>query len=340
MEEEKEQLQEGSLTENVNESIEQPLNEGVQNDQIDNDIDTDDVDIDESDYSFGLDSQGVQSVPKDSTSESDNYVKLSKSEYEALKSKAESAKYVYDNPVAQAIVNWVEQGNRVEDFVSKGLYTDYDNLPPSEIYRQKLRSVGRFSDEQINNKVESFLDKDDVDQELEVASFRDELKTKQYDRLSQLNKTQPLDEERSRKVAQKFDVDFEAECEKWEKKGEFFGVPYTPETSKRVKEAIETINVNGLLVNKDGTLNAKNAHFMFFSFLHAKDIVKAATGKAKQAEREKVAAIHQNAGRTTGVKTNKGGMDKLGTNESYNDAVERRIREAKERAQAQQRKPY
>jgi hypothetical protein len=84
MEEEKEQLQEGSLTENVNESIEQPLNEGVQNDQIDNDIDTDDVDIDESDYSFGLDSQGVQSVPKDSTSESDNYVKLSKSEYEAL----------------------------------------------------------------------------------------------------------------------------------------------------------------------------------------------------------------------------------------------------------------
>jgi len=340
MEEEKEQLQEGSLTENVNESIEQPLNEGVQNDQIDNDIDTDDVDIDESDYSFGLDSQGVQSVPKDSTSESDNYVKLSKSEYEALKSKAESAKYVYDNPVAQAIVNWVEQGNRVEDFVSKGLYTDYDNLPPSEIYRQKLRSVGRFSDEQINNKVESFLDKDDVDQELEVASFRDELKTKQYDRLSQLNKTQPLDEERSRKVAQKFDVDFEAECEKWEKKGEFFGVPYTPETSKRVKEAIETINVNGLLVNKDGTLNAKNAHFMFFSFLHAKDIVKAATGKAKQAEREKVAVIYQNAGRTTGVKTNKGGMDKLGTNESYNDAVERRIREAKERAQAQQRKPY
>lgn len=340
MEEEKEQLQEGSLTENVNESIEQPLNEGVQNDQIDNDIDTDDVDIDESDYSFGLDSRGVQSVPKDSTSESDNYVKLSKSEYEALKSKAESAKYVYDNPVAQAIVNWVEQGNRVEDFVSKGLYTDYDNLPPSEIYRQKLRSVGRFSDEQINNKVESFLDKDDVDQELEVASFRDELKTKQYDRLSQLNKTQPVDEERSRKVAQKFDVDFEAECEKWEKKGEFFGVPYTPETSKRVKEAIETINVNGLLVNKDGTLNAKNAHFMFFSFLHAKDIVKAATGKAKQAEREKVATIHQNAGRTAGVKTNKGGMDKLGTNESYNDAVERRIREAKERAQAQQRKPY
>jgi hypothetical protein len=141
-------------------------------------------------------------------------------------------------------------------------------------------------------------------------------------------------------VAQKFDVDFEAECEKWEKKGEFFGVQYTPETSKRVKEAIETINVNGLLVNKDGTLNAKNAHFMFFSFLHAKDIVKAATGKAKQAEREKVATIHQNAGRTAGVKTNKGGMDKLGTNESYNDAVERRIREAKERAQAQQRKPY
>lgn len=303
-------------------------------------VEVEEIDVDDPDYSFGVDFQGTSTTSAAPVAESGDYVKLTKAEYESLKNAAEAAKHVSTNPVAQAIVNWVEQGNKVEDFVQRGLYVDYDNLPASDIYKQKLKSVGRFSDEQINQKVEYFLDKDEIDQELEIQNYRDELKTKQYDRLSQLNKVQAPDPEVQKRVVQKFDSDFELECDKWEKKGEFFGVQYTPETSKRIKEAIESINVNGLLVNKDGTLNAKNAHFMFFSFLHAKDIQKAAIGKAKQMEREKVASIHQNAGRTQGIKTNKGGMEKIETAESYADAVNRRIREAKEKAQAQQRKPY
>lgn len=229
--------------------------------------------------------------------EKDDYVvespkKQELSEAELLKKQLLEAeariKEYQSDPTVLAILEAKKSGKEVTEVLKELVGVDYDKMSAEEIYSLDLKNKG-FSEDEIQEALELFNEKSNVQKKLETVNLKEKFKAEQRDKLkqyeSQITKqevNQPTESPRERNFKQA-EQDMNALTTLDGK--EYLGVTLTKDIIESVKDAIANKFVIGDEEN-GFDINASFDHH--FKAMYTPLIVKANVQKAKTESKESV----------------------------------------------------
>jgi hypothetical protein len=226
--------------------------------------------------------------------EKDDYVvepsnKQEVSEAELLKKQLLEAeariKEYQSDPTVLAIIDAKKSGKEVTEVLKDIIGVDYDKMSSEEIYTLDLKKKG-FNDEEIQEALELFNEKSNVQKKLETINLKESFKAEQKAKLSQYeNKVQsqeatPQENPRERNI-KKAESDLETLSSLDGK--EYLGVTLTKDIIESVKDAINNKFVIG---DEDNGFDINASFDHHFKAMYTPLIVKANVQKAKTETKE------------------------------------------------------
>ena len=211
-------------------------------------------------------------------------VSVSSEEYSSLKQAASELEQLKNNPTALAVLNHFTSGGTIEQLVSRFDTRDYSKMSEVELYRLDLASVPGVTQEEIDDELERFEDMSAVQRKRLAAEIRERLERNRNKGADELVSSVEQSKQQEQQMLANFNKEFEAEIEKWEKKGKYFGLNYDKQMAGKVRQFVK--ETNGLIfINPDGSLNARNFHTAVVALL---DLPRLASAKLNEGVRKGV----------------------------------------------------
>jgi hypothetical protein len=195
-----------------------------------------------------------------------------------------------ENPTAKWMLEQLSQGKDLIEEVSRVATTNPDTLSPVELYKaqiEELKSKRNLTDEQVEDYIERFEDKDPIEQEQLVSSYRDKLVNDWKKTRESLAPSidpvaaQKQQEEYWENVNKKANDEFVAFKSSAKEKG-FYGLEWTDERLSTVEKKLFNGDPEAIVVyRQDGTVDIPASVEHTSLKLYIRDIIKSAVTKTK-----------------------------------------------------------
>jgi hypothetical protein len=255
------------------------------------------------------------------TAEGDK-VSISPEEYSSLKQAASELEQLKNNPTALAVLNHFTSGGTAEQLAARFDTRDYTKMSEVELYRLDLASVPGVTQEEIDDELERFEDMSAVQRKRLAADIRERLERTRNKGADELVSSVEKSKQQEQEVLANFNKEFEAEIEKWEKKGKYFGLNYDKQMAGKVRQFVK--ETNGLIfINSDGSLNARNFHTAVVALL---DLPRLASAKLNEGVRKGVRNVVKEVHNAGDKSTSPGGSENPQSTKRIDDPYESWIR--------------
>lgn len=252
-------------------------------------------------------------------------VSVSSDEYSSLKQAATELEQLKNNPTALAVLSHFQNGGTIEQLVSRFDTRDYSKMSEADLYRLDLSQVPGVTQEEIDDEMERFEDMSAVQRKRLAAEIRERLERSRNKGADELVSSIEQSKTKEQEVLASFNKDFEAEIERWEKKGKYFGLNYDKQMADKVRQFVK--ETNGLIfINSDGSLNARNFHTAVVALL---DLPRLASAKLNEGVRKGVKNVVKEVHNAGDNNASPGGSENPSATKRVEDPYEAWVRSRK-----------
>lgn len=201
------------------------------------------------------------------------------------------------DPATQWLLDMRAQGKDPFEEIAKINTSDPNKYSAVDIYKMKLeelKATGNYTEDQIEDYLERFQDKDPLEQESTVSVYRDKMVKDWNAARESLKPTidpveaQKKQEEYWNQINAKANEDFTS-FEKTAKGTNFYGLEWTEDRLNAVKKTVFDGDPNSIIVTaQDGSVDMKRTIEVNATQMFLKDIIKSVVTKTKNGVKKEV----------------------------------------------------